>query len=171
MAENNPPPDFVNRMEKVPAPYLSEQYGYSKDGLSCAMIAWMLDLNLRAAIKRREFQRTYQRMCLYIKHMERLMDQAKITYEPYTGAEDGRRMKIARETFKPLLKARFMATAPYPVTAPISTDGELCRSVSDAQTFEYKLHQLEIIRYMERVDGPALADFETSTRKARPETG
>lgn len=35
------------------------------------MIAWMLDLNVRAAIKKREFQRTYQRMCLYIKHMER----------------------------------------------------------------------------------------------------
>jgi hypothetical protein len=32
MAANNLPPDFVNRMEKVPAPYLSEQYGYSKDG-------------------------------------------------------------------------------------------------------------------------------------------
>ncbi|KAJ5604286.1 hypothetical protein N7537_007242 [Penicillium hordei] len=170
-SEDNTPPDFVNRMEKVPAPYLSEQYGYSKDGLSCAMIAWMLDLDVRTAIKKREFQRTYQRMCLYIKHMERLMDQANIKYDAYTGAEDGRRMKIARDTFKPQLKARFMATAPYPVTAPISTDGELCRSVSDAQTFEYKLHQLEIIRYMERVDGPALTDFETSTRRPRPETG
>lgn len=31
-SEDIPPPDFVNRMEKVPAPYLSEQYGYSKDG-------------------------------------------------------------------------------------------------------------------------------------------
>ncbi|CAG8903267.1 unnamed protein product [Penicillium egyptiacum] len=170
-AGNNLPPDFVNRMEKVPAPYLSEQYGYSKDGLSCAMIAWMLDINLRATIKKREFQRTYQRMCLYIKHMERLLDQANIKYDAYTGAEDGRRVKIARETFKPQVKARFIPTAPYPITAPISSDGELCRSVSDAQTFEYKLHQLEILRYMERVDGPALADFETSARRPRPETG
>lgn len=32
MASEDTPPDFVNRMEKVPAPYLSEQYGYSKDG-------------------------------------------------------------------------------------------------------------------------------------------
>ncbi|KAJ5497561.1 hypothetical protein N7463_009548 [Penicillium fimorum] len=170
-SQDIPPPDFVNRMEKIPAPYLSEQYSYTKDGLSCAMISWMLDLNVRAAIKKREFQRTYQRLCLYIKHMERLMDQANISYDAYTGTEDGRRMKIARESFKPQLKARFMPTAPYPVTAPISTDGELCRSVSDAQTFEYKLHQLEIIRYMERVDGPALADFESSTRQPRPETG
>lgn len=99
------------------------------------------------------------------------MDQANIRYEPYTGAEDGRRMKIARDTFKPQLKARFMTTAPYPVTAPVSTDGELCRSVSDAQTFEYKLHQLEILRYMERADALALTDFETSTRQPRPETG
>ncbi|KAJ5813186.1 hypothetical protein N7447_010209 [Penicillium robsamsonii] len=171
-SQDIPPPDFVNRMEKIPAPYLSEQYSYTKDGLSCAMISWMLDLNVRAAIKKREFQRTYQRLCLYIKHMELgHMDQANISYDAYTGAEDGQRMKIARESFKPQLKARFMATAPYPVTAPISTDGELCRSVSDAQTFEYKLHQLEIIRYMERVDGPALADFESSTRQPRPETG
>ncbi|KUM59744.1 hypothetical protein ACN42_g7397 [Penicillium freii] len=103
--------------------------------------------------------------------MERLMDQANIKYDPYTGAEDGRRMKIARDTFKSQVKARFMSTAPYPITAPISTDGELCRSVSDAQTFEYKLHQLEILRYMERVDGPALTDFETTTRQPRPETG
>ncbi|CAG8210113.1 unnamed protein product [Penicillium nalgiovense] len=171
MAENNLPPDFVNRMEKVPAPYMSEQYGYSKDGLSCAMVAWMLDINVRATIKKREFQRTYQRMCLYIKHMERIMDQSNIKYDAYTGTEDGRRIKTARDTFKPQMKARFIPTAPYPITAPISSDGELCRSVSDAQTFEYKLHQLEILRYMERVDGPALADFETSTRKPRPETG
>ncbi|CAG7934905.1 unnamed protein product [Penicillium nalgiovense] len=171
MAENNLPPDFVNRMEKVPAPYMSEQYGYSKDGLSCAMVAWMLDINVRATIKKREFQRTYQRMCLYIKHMERIMDQSNIKYDAYTGTEDGRRIKTARDTFKPQTKARFIPTAPYPITAPISSDGELCRSVSDAQTFEYKLHQLEILRYMERVDGSALADFETSTRKPRPETG
>lgn len=99
------------------------------------------------------------------------MDQANIKFDAYTGAEDGRRMRIARETFKPQLKARFMTAAPYPVTAPISTDGELCRSVSDAQTFEYKLHQLEILRYMERIDGSALTDFETCARQARPETG
>jgi hypothetical protein len=99
------------------------------------------------------------------------MDQANIKYDGYTGKEDGRRMKVARETFQPLMKARFISTAPYPITAPISTDGELCRSVSDAQTFEYKLHQLEVIRFMDRVDGPALDDFETSTRKPRPETG
>ncbi|KAF9253705.1 hypothetical protein DTO027I6_9275 [Penicillium roqueforti] len=172
MAAENMPPDFVNRMEKVPAPYQGEQqYGYSKDGLSCAMIAWMLDIDVRAATKKRELQRTYQRMCLYIKHMERLMDQANIKYDAYSGAEDGRRIKVARETFKPQLKARFMTTAPYPITAPISTDGELCRSVSDAQTFEYKLHQLEVLRYMERADEPALTDFEGTTRKPRPETG
>ena len=99
------------------------------------------------------------------------MDQANIKYDAYSGAEDGRRIKVARETFKPQLKARFMTTAPYPITAPISTDGELCRSVSDAQTFEYKLHQLEILRYMERADEPALTDFEGTTRKPRPETG
>lgn len=99
------------------------------------------------------------------------MDQSNIKYDAYTGTEDGRRIKTARDTFKPQTKARFIPTAPYPITAPISSDGELCRSVSDAQTFEYKLHQLEILRYMERVDGSALADFETSTRKPRPETG
>jgi hypothetical protein len=89
MAFQDTPPDFVNRMEKIPAPYLSEQYSYTKDGklniiplqeknltltgLSCAMIAWMLDLDVRATIKKREFQRTYQRLCLYIKHMERTL--------------------------------------------------------------------------------------------------
>lgn len=153
------------------------------------MVAWMLDIDVRATIKKREFQRTYQRMCLYIKHMERMfvrtlekpdnhwhqnlgiMDQSNIKYDGYTGTEDGRRMKAARQTFKPQMKARFIPTAPYPITAPISSDGELCRSVSDAQTFEYKLHQLEVLRYMERADGPALADFETTTRKPRPETG
>jgi hypothetical protein len=36
------------------------------------MVAWMLDIDVRATIKKREFQRTYQRMCLYIKHMERM---------------------------------------------------------------------------------------------------
>lgn len=40
-------------------------------GLSRAMIAWMLDINIRASIKRREFERTRIRICLYIKHMER----------------------------------------------------------------------------------------------------
>lgn len=153
------------------------------------MISWMLDLNVRAAIKKREFQRTYQRMCLYIKHMERtfaraleilfkanhtqtgLMDQANIHYEPYTGVEDGRRMQTARETLKPHMKARFMSHGPYPITAPINTDGELCRTVSDAQTFEYRLHQLEIIRYMERVDPLALREFEASRRQPRPQTG
>ncbi|KAJ5469153.1 hypothetical protein N7475_006905 [Penicillium sp. IBT 31633x] len=167
----NTPPEFVTRMEKIPAPYQSETYVYSKHGLSCAMISWMLDLNVRAAIKKREFQRTYQRMCLYIKHMERLMDQANIHYEPYTGVEDGRRMQTARETLKPHMKARFMSHGPYPITAPINTDGELCRTVSDAQTFEYRLHQLEIIRYMERVDPLALREFEASRRQPRPQTG
>ncbi|KAJ5783241.1 hypothetical protein N7457_005015 [Penicillium paradoxum] len=171
VSESNAPPEFVTRMEKVPPTYQSESYAYSKDGLSCAMISWMLDLNVRAAIKKREFQRTYQRICLYIKHMERLMDQAKIPYSPYTGAEDSRKVQLARESLKPHMQARFMSKGPYPITAPISTDGELCRTVSDAQTFEYRLHQLEIIRFMERVDPLALTEFERSKRQHRPQTG
>lgn len=46
-------------------------------GLSRAMIAWMLDINVRASIKRREFDRTLIRICLYIKHMERKVSNRK----------------------------------------------------------------------------------------------
>jgi hypothetical protein len=34
------------------------------------MIAWMIDIDTRATTKKREFQRTFQKLCLYIKHLE-----------------------------------------------------------------------------------------------------
>jgi hypothetical protein len=34
------------------------------------MISWLLDIDTRATTKKREFQRTYQKLCLYIKHLE-----------------------------------------------------------------------------------------------------
>jgi hypothetical protein len=83
---NDSVPEHVTRFEKVPAPYHHPESSYSIDGksstilsrailtatgLSRAMIAWMLDINVRASIKRREFERTRLKICLYINHMER----------------------------------------------------------------------------------------------------
>jgi hypothetical protein len=79
-------PDYVERFEKIPAPYRHALSSYdiegrknrtlsnnilTKIGFASAMIAWMLDINVRASIKRREFLRTRIRIGLYIKYMER----------------------------------------------------------------------------------------------------
>ncbi|KAJ5559162.1 hypothetical protein N7535_008974 [Penicillium sp. DV-2018c] len=159
-AQNSLLPEFVHRMEKIPAPYQGNQIGYTKDGLSRAMIAWMLDLDVRAAMKKRELLRTYKRICLYIGHMERLMDQNNIPYERYTGERDGREINTARQLIMPHIQAKLMANAPYPMTASINTDEELCGTVTDAQTFEHRLHQLEVMRYLEELDPAALTELD-----------
>jgi hypothetical protein len=88
------------------------------------------------------------------------MDQNKIQYERYTGEQDGREINTSRELIMPHIKAKFMANAPYPMTATINTDEELCGTVADAQTFEHRLHQLEVMRYLERVDPSALTELD-----------
>lgn len=76
----------------------------------------------------------------------------------------------ARKIFIPHMRSRFVHDAPVPLTIPIKSSGELSRTVSDTQTMEYKLHQLEVIRYMGRTDPPSLEEFIRTTRVPRPET-
>ncbi|OQD87488.1 hypothetical protein PENANT_c005G11151 [Penicillium antarcticum] len=138
--------NFVNHMENVPAPYHHAQMAYSRDGLSCAMIAWMLDIDTRATTKKREFQRTYQKLCLRIKHLE----GESTIHLPRSQVE-----------------ANFMDNAPFPITAPIDHETELNNTVPDAQTFERKLHQFEMLRYMERFDLEAWKDVEATPRGSK----
>ncbi|KAJ5762551.1 uncharacterized protein N7511_005933 [Penicillium nucicola] len=157
-------PSFVNYMENVPAPYHHAQMAYSRDGLSCAMIAWMLDIDTRAAIKKREFQRTYQKLCLHIKHLETTLKTNQIKYTPYIAEEAVRNINQARQNFASQVEAKFMDNAPFPITAPIDHEAELDNTVPDALTFEHKLHQLEMLRYMKRFDLEALKDVEATPR-------
>jgi hypothetical protein len=76
----------------------------------------------------------------------------------------------ARASFATHMQAKFTDNTPIPITAPIKSTGELCRTVSDAQTMDYKLHQLEVIRFMGRTDPPSLDEFNRTTRAHRPET-
>ncbi|CAG8177480.1 unnamed protein product [Penicillium salamii] len=163
-------PEYISRMEKVPAPFLPPRSSYGVDGLSRAMIAWMLDINIRASIKRREFERTRIRICLYIKHMERVMTLNNITFVPYSDKLGNEMIRDARNTFKSQMVARMLTAGPIPLTSPIREEKELCGTVSDAQTLEYKLHQLEVIRHLGRADPPSLEEFNASRRQHRPQT-
>ncbi|KAJ5297352.1 hypothetical protein N7508_007601 [Penicillium antarcticum] len=159
--------NFVNHMENVPAPYHHAQMAYSRDGLSCAMIAWMLDIDTRATTKKREFQRTYQKLCLRIKHLEGESTIHLPRCTSYTADEVVRNINQARQNFRSQVEANFMDNAPFPITAPIDHETELNNTVPDAQTFERKLHQFEMLRYMERFDLEAWKDVEATPRGSK----
>jgi hypothetical protein len=98
------------------------------------------------------------------------MKTNKIRHTPYTADEAVRNINRARQNFGSLVEAKFMDNAPFPITAPIDNETELNNTVSDAQTFEHRLHQLELLRYMERFDSEALKDFEGTKKGGKSRT-
>jgi hypothetical protein len=94
----------------------------------------------------------------------------KIRYTPYTADEAVRNINHARQNFGSLVEAKFMDNAPFPITAPIDNETELNNTVPDAQTFEHRLHQLEMLRYMERFDSEALKDLEGMKKGSKSRT-
>ncbi|KAJ5333718.1 uncharacterized protein N7506_007501 [Penicillium brevicompactum] len=189
-------PEYVTRMEKVPPPFLPPRAAYGMDGrskgpfhsalltftgLTRAVIAWMLDINVRASVKRREFERTWIRTCMYIKHCERkptdrinsrpkadlwtgIMDLNGIPYTPYTNEAGGKLTSNSREGFRPHMASTMVTRGPILITGPVKDESEISRCVSDTQTMDFKLHELEIIRFMGRVDLETLTEFNESTR-------
>lgn len=192
-------PEYVTRMEKVPPPFLPPRAAYGMDGrsegpfhsalltftgLTRAVIAWMLDINVRASVKRREFERTWIRTCMYIKHCERkprdrvnsrpkadlwtgIMDLNGIPYTPYTNEAGGKLTSNSREGFRPHMASTMVTRGPILITGPVKDESEISRCVSDTQTMDFKLHELEIIRFMGRVDLESLTEFNESTRGGR----
>lgn len=183
-------------MRRVPPPFMPPRAAYGIDGrpgtplckalltstgLTRATIAWMLDINVRASIKKREFQRTWIRTCMYIKHCERrstdrgdskseadirtgIMDINGITYVPYTNEVGGDLTSKSRENFKPHMASTMVTRGPIVITGPVKNEAELIKSVSDTQTMEFKLHQLEVLRFMGRADPQSLKEFNESRR-------
>jgi hypothetical protein len=98
------------------------------------------------------------------------MKANELPYTPYTADEAVRHINQARQNFGSLVEAKFMDNAPFPITAPIDNETELNNTVPDAQTFEHKLHQLEMLRYMERFDLEALKDVEVTKGGSRSST-
>ena len=93
-----------------------------------------------------------------------------IPFEPYTDKAFSEIVRGARKNFQKHLVAKMLMAGPIPLTSPIRDQKELCGTVSDAQTMEYKLHQLEVIRYLGRADPPSLEEFNASKREHRPQT-
>ncbi|KAK9851100.1 hypothetical protein MYU51_011341 [Penicillium brevicompactum] len=155
-------PEYVTRMEKVPPPFLPPRAAYGMD-----VIAWMLDINVRASVKRREFERTWIRTCMYIKHCERIMDLNGIPYTPYTNEAGGKLTSNSREGLRPHMASTMVTRGPILITGPVKDESEISRCVSDTQTMDFKLHELEIIRFMGRVDLETLTEFNESTRGGR----
>lgn len=97
------------------------------------------------------------------------MTQNSIPFEEYTGKIGGELVRNARLNFQYHMVATVVAGGPVPITGPIHSVNELCGSVSDAQTMELKLHQLEIIRHLGRADPPSLEEFNAPERERRPQ--
>lgn len=97
------------------------------------------------------------------------MTQNGIPFEQYTGKIGGELVRTARLKLRDHMVATVVTGGPVPITGPIHSVNELCGSVSDAQTMELKLHQLEIIRHLGRADPPSLEEFNASKREYRPQ--
>lgn len=98
------------------------------------------------------------------------MTQNCIPFEEYTGKIGGELVRNARLNFQDHMVATVVTGGPGPIIGPIHSVNELCGSVSDAQTMELKLHQLELIRHLGRADPPSLEEFNASKRECGPQT-
>ena len=98
------------------------------------------------------------------------MYQHGVPFTPYSDKPDNEMVKDSRQRLRPHMLANMVNAGPIPVTTPIDSIDELCMTVSDTQTMEYKLYQLNIIRALGRTDLPSVEEFFRSKRPHRPET-
>jgi hypothetical protein len=93
-----------------------------------------------------------------------LLEINNVSYTPYFATKENEKANNANKNYMAHMQAKFETGSPIPITIPITTMRELIGTVSDSQTMEYKLHQLEVIRFMGSTDTLVLERFNNSTR-------